>query len=88
MIVQRIRAYDTALLPYQKPEVIRSEVEFLRNALDDIEHGAEAEKLEQENAELIAQAQAHAAKVIAGRRAAGKPGKRPPKRPKRARRIR
>lgn len=88
MTLRTVRAYNAALLPFQEPGVIEAEMRELQNRLSDVDINKQAEETERENSELIAKAQAHAAAVIARRRAAGKPGKRAPKRPKGARRIR
>lgn len=86
MLARKAQAFDAALLPHQKPEVIRETVDQLATQLTEIEHGLPMEDIEAENERLIAERQAQAAKVLASRK---KRGVHRPKRkvPKSARRI-
>lgn len=75
MLSRRIEAFNTALLPWQKPDSIREQASRFENDLLELEHGSRAEDLEKENAALIESQQAHLAEVLARRKARGKPVK-------------
>lgn len=71
MIADRIGMNNAALLPYQTPEAIRTEMEGLANRFAELDHDeSEIARTERENAELIKAARERAAR----HKTRGRPG--------------
>lgn len=87
MLNRRVDSFNASLLPYQKPEHIREELDALRAEMMEFDVTDNIADTEKDNAVLIKERRAHAAKVLAKRKAAGKPKKKL-KAPSKARRIR